>query len=65
MTVDREQIALKGVQTQREFDFRGSQRAQREIQLFRGSQPSGSGGREESPKTIKKVSWVEMARQDS
>jgi hypothetical protein len=33
--------------------------------LSRGSQPSSSDGREESSKTLKKVSWVEMARQDA
>jgi hypothetical protein len=47
---DREQIALKVVQ------------AQKESQPFSGSLPSGSYGREESSKTVKKVSWVEMAR---
>jgi hypothetical protein len=50
------------VQTQREPDFRGSQQAQRESQPFRGSQPLGLGGGEESPKIVKKVSWIEMAR---
>jgi hypothetical protein len=56
----------KVVQTQRESNFRGgSQQAQRESQSSRGSQPSGSGGREESSKTVKKVSWVEMAMQDA
>jgi hypothetical protein len=31
------------------------------VEQLRGIQPSSSYGREESSKTIKKVSWVEMA----
>jgi hypothetical protein len=75
VTADREQIVVKVVQTQREPDFRGSQQvqresnfkgsqhAQRESRPFRESLPSGSDGREESSKTVRKVSWVEEARQ--
>jgi hypothetical protein len=69
--VNREQIAprlyrLKGSLISKGVNrFRGSQQAQRESLSFRGSQPSGSGGREESPKTVKKVSWVEMDRQEA
>jgi hypothetical protein len=77
VTEVREQVAPKVVQTQREpdfrgsqqiqreFDFRGSQQAQRESQPFRGSLPSGSDGREASSKTVRKVSWVEEARQEA
>jgi hypothetical protein len=62
---NKEQVAPKVVQTQRESDFRASQQAQRESQSSRGNLPLGSGGREESSKTVKKVSWVEIAMQDS
>jgi hypothetical protein len=60
--MNKEQVAPKLLQTQRESDFKGSQQAQRETQSSRGSQPSGSCGREESSKTVKKVLWVEEAR---
>jgi hypothetical protein len=63
--VDREQVALKVVQTPRESNFKGSQQAQRESQSFRRSLPLGPDGSEESSKTVKKVSWGEMARQDA
>jgi hypothetical protein len=65
VAVNKEQVASKVVQIQRESDFKGSQQAQRESQPSKESQPSGSCGREESSKTVKKVSWVEMARQDA
>jgi hypothetical protein len=65
VTENREQVALKVVQTQRDPDFRGSQQDQRESPPLRGSLPSGSNGREESSKTVKKVSWVEEARQEA
>jgi hypothetical protein len=45
--------------------LRGSQQAQRESRSSRRSLPSGSSGREESSKTVKKVSWVEIAMQDA
>jgi hypothetical protein len=73
----KEQVALKFVETQREldfrgsqqiqreFDFRGTQETQRESQPLRGSQPSGSDRREESSKTVRKVSWVEEGRQEA
>jgi hypothetical protein len=72
--VNMERVASRVVQTQRELDFRGSQQIQRESdfggsqQAQRESRPSmsqPSGGREESSKTVKKVSWVEEARQQA
>jgi hypothetical protein len=45
------------------LDFKGSQQARRESQPSRGSQPSSR--REESSKTVRKVSWVEEAMQDA
>jgi hypothetical protein len=56
VAMNKEQVASKIVQTQRESNFRGSQQAQRESQWSRGSQPSGSCGSEKSSKTINKVS---------
>jgi hypothetical protein len=35
------------------------------VEQLRGIQPSSSYGREESSKTVKKVSWLEMAMQDA
>ena len=64
VAMNKEQVASKIVQTQRESNFRGSQQAQRESQSSRGSQPSGAGGREDSSKTVRKVSWVEEAMQE-
>jgi hypothetical protein len=51
------------MQTQSEPDLRESQLAQRESRSFRGSSPSGSGGREASSNTDSQVSWVEEAGQ--
>jgi hypothetical protein len=65
VAVNKEQVALKVLQTQRKSNFRGSQHAQRESHSFKGSQCSGSCGREDSSKTVKKVSWVEIAMQDA
>jgi hypothetical protein len=48
----------------RKLDFRGSQHAQRESQPSIGSQPLGVGGREESSKTTRKMSWVEEGRKE-
>jgi hypothetical protein len=49
----------------RESDFKGSREAQRESQSLNGSQPLGPSGREASSKTIRRVSWVEMTRQEA
>jgi hypothetical protein len=62
--VDREQVALKAVKTQKESNFKGNQEAQRDSQAFSWNQPSGPNGREASSKTAKMVSWVEMAIQE-
>jgi hypothetical protein len=35
------------------------------VEQLRGSQPSGSGGKEKPSKSVKKESWYEMAMQDA
>jgi hypothetical protein len=35
------------------------------VEQLRGSQPSGSGGKEQPSKSVKKESWYEMAMQDA
>jgi hypothetical protein len=47
---------------ERNLDFNGSQKSQREHHSFRGSLLSGVGGREEYSKLFKKVSWIEEGR---
>jgi hypothetical protein len=60
----KEQVSPEVMQIQREPDLRGSQWIQRESD-FRGSLPSDPDRRETSSKTVKRVSWVDMARQAS
>jgi hypothetical protein len=35
------------------------------VEQLRGSQPSGSGGKEQPSKSVKKESWYEMTMQDA
>jgi hypothetical protein len=35
------------------------------VEQLRGSQPSGSGGKEQPSKSVQKKSWFEMAMQDA